>query len=94
MSLRRRKLVIMSAIAVVLLLANAQAIVCWLEASGAIGWAQQVRAEYLTGTAIVVIIAIAFLLNGSNRHLPRRCRVCDQPILMPSRYCGARASRV
>jgi len=99
MSLRRRMLAIMSAIAVVLLLANAQAIVCWVEAAGAIDWAQYVRAEYLTGTAIVVILAMVFLMGGSDRpqYSPwrsRRCRVCDQPIVIPGRYCGACGSRV
>ena len=54
MSLRPRKLIVLTVLASILLLANAHAIACWLDRIGLIGWAQDLRAEYVTGTAIII----------------------------------------
>jgi hypothetical protein len=98
-SLRAKKIVVVAVIGAVILLANAWLVAEWLDKLGAVDWAQHVRAEYFTGTAIVVILAMIFLLGGESAiracgRLVRRCPVCDHAILRPGKYCGACGSRV
>lgn len=99
MSLRARKIIVVTVLAVVLLLANAWLVADWLDRTGVIGGAQHLRAEYFTGTAIVVILTLLFLLGGDGTiracgRLIRRCPVCDHTLLRPGKYCGACGSRV
>lgn len=98
MSFRLRKCVIVSAITVTLLIANTSAIACWLEAIGAVAYARGIRQEYLTGTAIVVILAMVFLNFGGMsrpwRCFHRRCSVCRELAAKPSRYCPQCGSRI
>ncbi|MCY2955097.1 MAG: hypothetical protein NTU53_24480 [Planctomycetota bacterium] len=63
MKLATRKLIILLTLIVVLAIANALAIVAWLDHSGIIDFARHIRGEYLTGTAIAVIAALLFLLT-------------------------------
>jgi hypothetical protein len=98
-SLRTKKIIVLATIAAVLLLANVWALAGWLDGLGVIAWAQHVRSEYVTGTAITVILALVVLLGGAgaissyNRFL-RRCPVCDHTLLRPGKYCGACGSKV
>lgn len=99
MSLRSRKLFVLITLASILMLANAHTIACWLGRIGLIRWAQDLRAEYVTGTAITVILVLLFLLGGTsviNRcaHFIRRCPVCDHTLFRTGNYCGACGSRV
>ena len=100
MTLRTRKLIVVSLIASVIVLASALAIASWLADVGVVGWTRHVRAEYLTGTAVAVIAALLFLLGSpaEARSLgaPRadRCQVCDQLLVQLGRYCAACGSRV
>ena len=95
MVLRTRKLVVAGVIAAVLFLANALLIAMWLDDSGVICWVQSIRSEYLTGTALTVIVVLLFLLGSPVRKaLLRRCGVCDHFLLRPVKYCGACGSRI
>lgn len=100
MNLQTRKLLIISLIAAVTVLAGALTIASWLADVGVVGWATYVRSEYLTGATIAVIAALLFLLGSpaETRSLcvPRagRCRVCDQWLVQQGRYCAACGSRV
>lgn len=99
MSLRAKKIVVVAVIAAVVLLANAWLVAEWLDRLGVIAFAQHLHAEYVTGTAIMVILAVVFLLGGAGAistcgRLIRRCPVCDQTLLRPGKYCGECGSRV
>ena len=95
MVLRTRKLVVAGVIATGLLLANAIVIATWLDDAGVICWVQSIRSDYLTGTALTIIVVLLFLLGSPVRKaLIRRCGVCDHFLLRPGRYCGACGSRV
>ncbi|MBK8269920.1 MAG: hypothetical protein IPK83_17150 [Planctomycetes bacterium] len=89
-----KKIVLLAILAVVVFLANARSVVEWLDQAGVIVWAQHVRSEYVTGTAITVILAMLFLLGGPPiiarcARIFRRCPVCGQKSLSEGRYCGA-----
>jgi small-conductance mechanosensitive channel len=99
MSLRAKKIVVLAVIAGIVLLANAWALAGWLDSLGVVAFAQHLRSEYATGTAITVILALVFLLGGAGAistcgRLIRRCPVCDHTLLRPGKYCGACGSRV
>ena len=96
MSIGSRKLVVVGVIAAVLVLANAGTIVGWLQGLGLIPLAEYLRAEYVTGTAIAVVVALLILLPGRTvwAVLARRCPVCDSPLLRRGRYCAECGSRV
>ena len=96
MSIARRKLLITSVIVVVLAMANANVIVTWLWELGVVPLAQYIRSEYVTGTAIAVIVALLILLPGHAvwaTHV-HRCPVCDTAMLRRGKYCAECGSRV
>lgn len=96
MSIVKRKLLVASAIVMVLVLANAGTIVAWLRGTGLILLAEHLRAEYVTGTAIAVIVALLILLPGRAvwAVLVQRCPVCDSLLLRQGKYCAECGSRV
>lgn len=95
MTLAIRKVIVAFAILVVLLLANMVAFVCWLERSGVIAWAQHVREEFVTGTAITVILAlIVLLVPPAVGFAIRRCGVCEALLFRRGKYCPGCGSRV
>jgi len=100
MTIKMRKLVVVSPIAAILLLANFLVLGEWLDSVGAIGWARTINAEYITGTAITVIAALLILLpsvagsvrTAATRRL--RCPVCDEKVRPGGRYCAACGSLI
>ena len=96
MSIAKRKLLVASVIVMVLVLANAGTIVAWLCEIGLIPLAEYLRAEYVTGTAIVVIMALLIMLPSRAvwAMLARRCSVCDAVMLRRGKYCGECGSRM
>ena len=96
MSIGIRKLLVAGAIVVVLALANAGAIVGWLQDLGVIPLAQSIRSDYVTGTAIAVIVALLILLPGRAvwAICVRRCPVCDAAMVRRGKYCAECGSRV
>jgi len=96
MSLSTRKFLVLCCVGVIFLVANIWLVANWLEEKGAIGFARHIKTEYLTGTAITIIIVLVILLvkPGRERGLLRRCPVCDHVLVGRSSYCGECGSRV
>lgn len=100
MTLCIRKLILVSLIVSVLLLANVWTIAGVLDRLGVVACAQWLRKEFITGTVIVVIIALLILLPAQlawRRPWPNsvpRCPVCDEGLRRGGRYCPACGSRV
>ena len=97
MTLGIRKLVVLVLVGSVFLLANLLFVVNWLEERGVVGWAQHIRSEYITGTAVTIIITLMILLvgsRGSNTGLLRRCPVCDHRLMGRGKYCSDCGSKV
>ncbi len=95
MSIAKRKLGVCVAITAVLVLANTGTIFAWLQDLGVIPFAQHIRSEYVTGTAIVVIVALLILLPGRAVWAisARRCPVCDCVMFRRGAYCAECGSR-
>ncbi|MFP4106302.1 MAG: hypothetical protein ACLFVU_09450 [Phycisphaerae bacterium] len=74
----------------IFLLGNIWLVVIWLDEKGVIDWAGAIRKEYLTGTAITIIIALLVLLVGPRglKARLRRCPVCDHVLLVRGKYCS------
>ena len=93
-----RKLIIIAAIGLVLLFAGLPSIVAWLDRIGLIEGAASLKAEYLTGTAITVIIVMLIMLPSTYRisfsPCTDRCAVYGALLRARSRYCPACGSRV
>ena len=80
MTLSTRKLIVLASVVAVFLLANVWLVVNWLAERGAIDFAKHIRGEYLTGTAITIIVVLLILLVSPGRERAvarRRCPVCD-----------------
>ncbi len=98
MTLGIRKLIVLGLVAGIFLLGNVWLVVNWLQDHGVIECARYLRAEYLTGTAITIIIVLLVLLirPGSDRAgWLRRCSVCSHVLVGHGRYCsecGSKAS--
>lgn len=99
MSLGVRKWIIVIAIAVVFLSGNIVLITNWLIDTGVCDWARFIRKEFLTGTAIAIIVALLILLENRQARtrrigLIRRCPVCDQALSDNGAYCSSCGSRL
>ncbi len=95
MSLGSRKVIVLVLVGVLFLIANIWIVANWLEEKGVVEWAKHIRSEYLTGTAITIIIVLLILLvKPGGRGLVRRCPVCERTLLGGGNYCGECGSRV
>ena len=100
MTLGIRKLIVVSLVAALILLPNYLLVARWLLEKGVIDLAQQVRREFLTGTAITIIVVLLILLvrpgHGAGRvwASARRCPVCGCAVRDGGRYCGECGSRL
>ncbi len=98
MSLTSRKTIVISLIAGVFLAGNILVIAQWLADKGVPETANWIRHEFLTGTAIAVIIALLILIVGPGRSggavTFRRCPVCDHRLAGRSNYCSDCGSKV
>jgi hypothetical protein len=97
MTLGIRKLIVVSLAGGVFLLANFLWITSWLQDKGVIDWAKDIRRDYLTGTAITIIVVLLVLLVGrrsEGRRLLKRCPVCDHRLLGSAAYCSECGSKV
>ena len=94
MSLGIRKLIVLGLVAGIFLLGNILIVADWLAEKGVIDIAQNIRAEFLTGTAITIVITLLILLASPARQAwCRHCPVCDHR-LRSGKYCSACGSRV
>ncbi|MDY7011668.1 MAG: hypothetical protein SVV80_13105 [Planctomycetota bacterium] len=100
MTLGIRKFVVILLVGSIFLLGNIWLVVNWLDDKGVIDGAKYVRKEYLTGTAITIVIVLLILLVKPGREavgrfgLTRRCPVCDHRLLGRGQYCGECGSKV
>ena len=80
MSLGIRKLIVIAIVGSVFLTANIMIVAAWLQEHGVIEAVTNIRKEFLTGTAITIIIALLILLVGPRTRgmsiSRRRCPVC------------------
>ncbi len=94
MTLGLRKLVVLVLVAGIVLVANLLIVAQWMNDHGVIEGARQVREEFLTGTAITILVALLILLVPQRGTMAeRRCSVCDSR-LRGGKYCGECGSRV
>lgn len=97
MTLGTRKIIILSLLGFVFLVSNILIVADWLSEKGVIDWAVNFRAEYLTGTAITIIVVLLILIVGSRTTGPRlagRCPVCDHVLIDRKNYCSECGSRI
>jgi len=95
MSLTIRKVIVFGLIGSILLLGNIVLVTNWLAEHGVVDWARYVRAEYLTGTAVTIIVVLLILLVSPKAGaLVRRCPVCDHMLVGRAKYCGECGSKV
>ena len=91
MSLGIRKWIVVALLLLVFLLANFMLVANWLVKTGICQWAVLIRKEFLTGTAITVIVTLLILLVGPGKSsigLGRRCPVCDKRLFGNPNFCG------
>ena len=93
-----RKLIVIALVIGILFVAGLPFITDCLCHIGVIPLARAIRAEYLTGTAIAVILALLILLpcRWRVRVVTRgyECPVCEASVRPGARYCPACGSRV
>ena len=100
MTLGLRKLIVVGLVGGVFFMANALLVAHWLEKMGVIEWACWIRRDFITGTAITIIIALLILLVPARHAVKegigwlRRCPVCDGSISRQAKYCGECGSKV
>ena len=100
MSLPSRKLIVLVLIGSIFLMANIFIVASWLQEKGVVDWANHIRSEYLTGTAITIIIVLLVLLVSPRRQTAERsawlgrCPVCDHVLLGRGSYCSECGSKV
>lgn len=99
MSLTIRKIIVLGLMGIIFLLANILVVANWIADSGIGEKAGWVRREFLTGTAVAVILVLLILLvSPRNTHgrvvgFTRRCPVCDERLVGNVNYCGECGSR-
>ncbi len=100
MTLGIRKTIVLVLVAAIFMLANMWLVMNWLQEKGVIDLAKYVRKEFLTGTAITILVALLILLVKPAREaagrsgLIRRCPVCDHRLLGRGEYCRQCGSKV
>ena len=94
MTLGILKLIVVSLVGAVVLFANFLLVARWFQEKGVIDVAQHVRQEFLTGTAITIIVVLLILLVRPGYSAARawagtrRCRVCDHAVREDGHYCA------
>ena len=97
MTLGIRKLIVLVLVAALFLAANLMLVAGWLQEKGVIDWAKNVHKEYLTGTAITIIVVLLVLLvapRGGGSRLMRRCQVCNRAVIGRGSYCAECGSKL
>jgi len=91
MSLGIRKWIVIMLLASIFLLANIMVVANWLVNTGVCEWACFIRKEFLTGTAITVILTLLILLVAPGKRsigFNRSCPVCDKRLFGNPNFCG------
>jgi hypothetical protein len=91
---------VLGLIGIIFLTANILVVANWIGDSGIAEKAGWVRREFLTGTAVAVILVLLILLvspknvDGKALGFARRCPVCDKRLIGNVNYCGECGSKV
>lgn len=101
MTLGLRKVILLILIGSVFLMANVVVVANWLSDKGVSEFAQTIKSNYLTGTAVTIIVALLILLVNPKRAsgsrvagFIRRCPVCDKALLSHGSYCSECGSKI
>ena len=98
MTLGIRKLIVVAAVLGIVLMANALFIAAWFNEAGLVEIAGKIRGEFLTGTAITILIALLFLLVqprvATGAHAAATCSVCGEKVSPRSSYCADCGSKL
>ncbi len=101
MTLGLRKIILLGLIGCIFLMANVVVVANWLANSGVSQFAQTIKNNYLTGTAVTIIVALLILLVGPKKtsgskimSFVRKCPVCDHRLIGNPNYCGDCGSKV
>ena len=101
MTLGLRKIILLGLIGCIFLMANVVVVANWLANSGVSQFAQTIKNNYLTGTAVTIIVALLILLVAPNKtssskimSFVRRCPVCDHRVIGSANYCSDCGSKV
>ena len=99
MTLTLRKIALLVLIGFIFLMANVVLVANWLNEKGVPEFAENIKSNYLTGTAITIIVALLILLTGSKAgsrvfNFSRRCPVCDKRVLGKGNYCPECGSKM
>ncbi len=101
MSLGIRKIVVLSIIGAVFLAGNILVVANWIASTGIAEKANWLRHEFLTGTAITIILTLLILLvsprSSSNNRVfgfVRKCPVCNHRLIGRGSYCNECGSKV
>ncbi|MFC1604732.1 hypothetical protein ACFL5F_06865 [Planctomycetota bacterium] len=95
-----RKIIVLGLIGIIFLAANILVVANWISDTGVAEKAGWVRREFLTGTAVAVILVLLILLVSSKNvagkaiSFTRRCPVCDKRLIGNANYCGDCGSKV
>jgi len=99
MSLGIRKILVIGLIGAIFLAGNVLLVANWLVEKGVPEKANWLRENFLTGTAIAVIVALLVLLvnpksSGRSLGFIRRCPVCNHRLIGSANYCSDCGSKV
>ena len=97
MSLTIRKVILLGLTGSILLLGNIVLVADWLAERGIVGWARNIRSEYLTGTVVTLIVVLLILLvtpKTGAKGLVHSCPVCDHVLVGRGSYCPECGSKV
>ena len=97
MTLGIRKIIVIGMIGCIFLCGNVLLIANWLSEKGIPEKSDWIFENFLTGTALSVILALLFLLvsPGKNRiGTNRNCPVCDKRLSENFQYCSDCGSKV
>jgi hypothetical protein len=93
-----RKLIVLGIVALVFVTGNALVLVHWQNEVGVIDWADWSRTEFLTGTAITIIVVLLILLvparGISSFSFSRTCPICNARLVTGGKYCPECGGRV
>ena len=99
MTLTLRKIIVIGIIGAIFLAGNVLLVANWLAEKGVPEKANWLRDNFLTGTAIAVIVALLILLvnpksSGRSVSFIRRYPVCDHRLIGNPQYCSDCGSKV
>lgn len=96
MALGIRRLLAVSLVGGVFLMGNIMLLAHWFDSIGAVDFANAVREQFLTGTAITIIVALLILLvhpGAESDRILRQCPVCNHRLFCRGSFCSECGSK-